>query len=136
MKKIMTIILCGMMLLGLVTGCGNKTLSEEDVLNDINKVVNNQLTTKTIKDFKEKLDTYSDYKLIDKSDKEFTTKPTEPNYVIQKFYESDLLNNSTNTDIDRYFLIYNEKNNTYYSTKCEWDKENKTPIFVEAKELK
>lgn len=145
MKRVFYTLVCITIVLSLATGCGNKNLTEKDVLADINKVVNNHYdkaikenkqTSMTIKDFKNQLDTYSDYKLIDKSGSEFTTKPTEPNYIIEQFYESDQINNSNNTDIKRYFLIYNEKNETYYSTLCDWDKDNDRPKFVEAKELK
>jgi len=145
MKKIFYTLFCIATVFSLATGCGNKNLTEKDVIAAINKVVNNyydkainenKQTSMTIKDFKNQLDTYSDYKLIDKSGSEFTSKPTEPNYIIEKFYESDQINNSNNTDIKRYFLIYNEKNKTYYGVLCDWDKDSDRPIFVEAKELK
>lgn len=145
MKKLLMILLCGITVLGLTTGCGSNSLTEKDVLADINKIVNNHFdkaikenrqTSMTIKDFKNQLDTYSDYKLIDKSGSEYTTKPTEPNYIIGQFYEIDQINTSDNVDIKRYFLIYNEKNKTYYSVLCDWDKDNDRPIFIEAKEVK
>lgn len=144
-KKVISILLCGIIILGFATGCGSKSVSEEDVLAALNKVVNDHIdeaikqdktASLSIKDFKDKLDMYSDYQLLDKSGEEFTTKPTEPKYIIKPFYEIDQINTSNNTDIARYFLVYNEKTETYYSTLCGWDKDNDRPIFVEAKELK
>ena len=43
-KKILSIVLCGLFVLGLTTGCGsnsNKNLKEADVVKDLNEVINN-----------------------------------------------------------------------------------------------
>ncbi len=142
-KNIMSIVLCGIMVLGLATGCGNnstKSLKEEDVINDLNEVITNYKEQNKddkyfvvgVDDMQQQLETYkSNYKLLGASENEYTTKPSSPN---QLFRDVDM--NYPLCTFKPNALIYNSDADKYYNVKYECDDKKTTPTFTEAKELK
>lgn len=140
-KKLLSILLIGILAIGL-TGCG-KNVKETDVVSDLNSILDKYYedldkdgiqSHLSLKDFRERLSTYSNYVAIDRSDNEFSTKPTNPN---EKTYTMvvGLCDYRLN---DGYVLIYNKDTDKYYSVKhtCEEYDRGIKPVFKKADELK
>ena len=142
-KKILSIVLCGLFVLGLTTGCGsnsNKNLKEADVVKDLNEVINNfkeqnkddKYFVVGVDDMQQQLATYkSTYKLLGSSENEYTTKPSAPNNL---FRAVDM--NYPICTFKPNALIYNSDADKYYNVKYEFDDKKVMPTFTEAKELK
>ncbi len=142
-KKILSIVLCGLFVLGLTTGCGsnsNKNLKEADVVKDLNEVINNfkeqnkddKYFVVGVDDMQQQLATYkSTYKLLGSSENEYTTKPSAPNNL---FRAVDM--NYPICTFKPNALIYNSDADKYYNVKYECDDKKVMPTFTEAKELK
>lgn len=142
-KNIFGIVLCGVIVLGLATGCGsnsNKNLKEADVVSDLNEVVknyrdqnkNDEFFVVGVDDMQQQLETYkSSYKLLGSSENEYTTKPSAPNEL---FRPVDM--NYPLCTFKPNALIYNSDADKYYNVKYECDDKKVMPTFTEAKELK
>lgn len=131
MKKILMIILCGITVLGLTTGCGNtSSTSVKDDLNNLMDKLEKEEDNFHVSTIQEYLEKNSDYRLIDGKKDEFTSKPdtSKDQYTsVQK--NEQLLNTSSN-----YVLIYNTKSDKYYSIPV--GAVGYKPYFNEATELK
>ncbi len=143
-KKILAIMLCGILVLGM-TGCGGskssgKNLKESDIVKDLNEVVTNyreqnkddKFFVVGVDDMQQQLQTYnSSYKLLGSSENEYTTKPTAPNEL---FRPVDM--NYPLCTFKPNALVYNSDADKYYNVKYECDDKKVMPTFTEAKELK
>lgn len=136
-NKILLTFLCGFLVFGL-TGCGSstKSLKEEDVPDDLNKVMSDCLEQNNSSDctmnwrLQEYLTTYSSYQLLNASQKEFTATPKEPNSLFSYGSSRDALCNY------KYALFYNEDSNSYYSIELDCNDDDNVPVFKKATELK
>ena len=140
-KKLLSILLTGILVI-VLTGCG-KEVKETDVVSDLNSILDKYYedlekdgiqSHLSLKDFRERLSTYSNYVAIDRSDNEFTTKPTNPN---EKNYTM-VVGLCDYRLLDGYVLIYNNDSDKYYSIKhtCEEYDRGIKPVFQNAIELK
>lgn len=142
MKRKFVLSLLVIITLLIITGCG-KNVKETDVVSDLNSILDKYYedldkegiqSHLSLKDFRERLSTYSNYVAIDRSDNEFSTKPTNPN---EKTYTMvvGLCDYRLN---DGYVLIYNKDTDKYYSVKhtCEEYDRGIKPVFKKADELK
>ncbi len=131
MKKVLMILLCGITVLGLTTGCGNNSsTSVKDDLNSLMDKLEKEEDNFHVSTIQEYLEKNSDYRLIDGKKDEFTSKPdtSKDQYTsVQK--NEQLLNTSSN-----YVLIYNTKSDKYYSIPV--GAVGYKPYFNEATELK
>lgn len=134
-NKLLIFLLCGVMVLGM-TGCGSKT-STTDTSKELNNYISN--CTKENEEvhqcarndhFQTYLKTYSDYRLLDVSNKEFTSKPKEANSMMSYGVSTDFI-----CDYD-YVLIYNEKTEQAFSVKVKCGENESIPTFDIATELK
>lgn len=138
MKRKFVLSLLVIITLLIITGCG-KNVKETDVVSDLNSILDKYYedlekdgiqSHLSLKDFRERLSTYSNYVAIDRSNHEFSTKPTNPN---EKTYTMvvGLCDYRLN---DGYVLIYNKDTDKYYSVKHTCD--DRGPVFKKADELK
>lgn len=131
MKKVLMILLCGFMVLGLTTGCGsNSTISVKDDLNNLMDKLEQEEDNFHVSTIQEYLEKNSDYRLIDGQKNEFTVKPSDSENKYTSVQKSEqLINTSSN-----YVLIYNTKTDKYYSIPV--GAVGYKPYFNEATELK
>ena len=131
MKKVLMILLCGIMTLGLITGCGsNSTISVKDDLNNLMDKLEQEKDNFHVSTIQEYLEKNSDYRLIDGQKDEFTVKPSDSKDQYTSVQKNEqLINTSSN-----YVLIYNTKTDKYYSIPV--GAVGYKPYFNEATELK
>lgn len=136
MKKFLlyTILSC-FLVLGTV-GCGNKS-KEVNAVEELNKTMSECLEQSDEEStcvmnwtLQEYLTTYSDYRLLNASQKEFTAKPQEPNSLFTYGTSRDSL------CAYKYALFYNNDNEKYYSITFNCNDKRTSITFNEAKELK
>ncbi len=133
-KKLVTILLCGTIVLGL-TGCGSKEEKKEDIVAALNSQIKeckeqNEERSNCMMNYKlqEYFTSHSDYQLLNASKDEFTTKPQEPNSLFTYGTSRDFLCDY------KYALIYNKKTKKYYSV--EYNCNDNFSTFTASKELK
>lgn len=137
MKKFLSILVCGVLILG-ISGCGSENKKESNVVGDLNKVMTDCLKENDSTEKKgnctmnwllqDRLKTYSSYELLNTSQTEFTTKPQEPNSLFTYGTSRDGL------CAYKYALMYNKDSKNYYSVELDCaDKEK--PAFKTAKKL-
>ena len=131
MKKIFTLLLIGIIIIGL-TGCG-KTESGKNIGDNLNQLMDNlekesdNFHVSTIQEYLEK---NSDYRLLAGQNNEFTEKPSSTKNQYTFVQKSEQLINTSST----YVLIYNVKTDKYYSIPV--GAVGYKPYFNEAVELK
>ena len=132
-KKILSILLIGILAIGL-SGCGKaKRTSEANIGDDLNKLMDklaeesDNFHVNTIQDY---LEDNSNYRLIDGNRTEFSEKPSNSNNKYTVIEQNEQLIN-TNSN---YVLIYNVKTDKYYSIPV--GAVGYKPYFNEATELK
>ena len=115
-RGILSILLVGIMVIGL-TGCGNPS-KEVNVVEDLNKIHSNCMKENDGSvcnmnwRLQEYLETYSSYRLLNSSQKEFQVKPQEPK------------------------SLYSYGQSNYYSVELECENNDSSPNFSNAKLLK
>ena len=131
MKKILMVLLCGMAVLGLTTGCGSKSsTSVKDDLNSLMDKMEKEEDNFHVSTIQKYLEKNSDYRLIDGKKDAFTSKPDSSKDKYTSVQKSEqLINTSSN-----YVLIYNTKSDKYYSIPV--GAVGYKPYFNEATELK
>ena len=131
-KKILGTVLLGALVL---TGCGSSK-GGADVTGDLTKAYNGCLDQNesyicmmnyTLQNY---LETYTNYRLLNTSEKEFTIKPEEANSLFTYGASRDSMCNY------KYALFYNKDNDSYYSVKLECNGNDDNPKFAEAALLK
>lgn len=132
-KKLLNVLLVGLLTISL-TGCGSNSTKELNVVEDLNKIYDECLDQNesyicsmnwTLQEY---LTTYSSYQLLNASNKEFTTKPSEPNSLFTYGTSRDALCDY------QYALFYNKENDSYYS--IEYTCEDNDPTFTQVSLLK
>ncbi len=135
MKKIFSILLIGLLVVGL-TGCGSSSSKESNVTSDLKEVYDGWLKQNESYicmmnwTFQEYLETYSSYRLLNTSKKEFTVKPQSPNSLFTYGSSRDSM-----CAYD-YALFYNKDNDSYYSVKLKCNGNEDNPTFESATLLK
>ncbi len=135
MKKIFSILLIGLLVVGL-TGCGSSSSKESNVTSDLKEVYDGCLKQNESYicmmnwTFQEYLETYSSYRLLNTSKKEFTVKPQSPNSLFTYGSSRDSM-----CAYD-YALFYNKDNDSYYSVKLKCNGNEDNPTFESATLLK
>lgn len=133
MKKIFGIFVYCILIVG-ITGCGSESVKEVNVIGDLNKIhaecleQNESHICNMNWTLQEYLKSYSSYELLNASNKEFTTKPQEPNSQFTYGTSRDALCDY------HYALFYNKDNESYYAV--EYDCEDNKPTFTKSTLLK
>lgn len=145
MKKILSILLIGILVIG-ITGCGNSS----NLIKSLNDAVQEELnvwveqdghTDFTISKIQSHL---SDYTFIASGDKEFTSTNGSTEYTNQIVGYKSYSDNSTMTSTSdiKYVLVYDKENQKYYSVEISYEKtkfkeqyEYDYPVFSNAKEI-
>ena len=134
-KSVLSIISIGILTM-ILTGCGKTSTSPINVVSDLNKLMNECVSQNDIANckrndkFQAYLDTYSNYKLLNASDNEFTTRPQEANSLFSYGASTGGMCGYCNA------FIYCEDGDTYYSVSMSCEKVDSVPNFEEATELK
>ena len=136
-KKLLIIGICGFVILGLTTGCGSSNVKEKDVTKELNDLVNQCVGEKSVStqckfndDLQKYFETYSDYRLLHASEKEFTGKPKEAKSLFTYGQSTDMLCNY------KYALIYNEKTKQAFSIEVSCETKESAPTFKTTVEVK
>ena len=135
MKKKLSILLISFLIIGL-TGCGSNSSKEGSAASDLQKIYDGCLEQNESYicimnwTFQEYLETYSSYRLLNTSKKEFTVKPQSPNSLFTYGSSRDSM------CAYNYALFYNKDNDSYYSVKLKCNGNEDNPTFESATLLK
>ena len=112
MKKVFSILLLAVLIIA-VTGCGSSSSKESDVTKELTEIYDGCLEQSETYiycmnwTFQEYLETYSSYRLLNTSKKEFTVKPQSPNSLFTYGSSRD------STCAYDYALFYNVDSDSY-----------------------
>ena len=142
-RKILYIVLCGIMILGLTTGCGNNS-NENKVLESLNNSVkelqdsykesgNRSFTPEFIQK------NLKDYTIINASKNEYNSIDGETDFNTQMVgsTNSKKSDNMSSDGNIHFLLVYDKNDKTYYSVSIEYDTSDypDVPKFVNAKKI-
>lgn len=134
-KQILSIILMGFLVVG-ITGCGDTSSKEVNVIDDL-KIIHENCMKENDGSvcnmnwrLQEYLEAYSSYRLLNSSQNEFEIKPQEPKSMYSYGQSRD------GVCAYKYALFYNKDSNSYYSVELGCENNDSNPKFLSAKELK
>lgn len=142
-KRILSIVICGIVLLGLTTGCGNNSNDKKvlEALNNSVKVLQDSYKEDGNRGFTPEFiqKNLEDYTVINASKNEYNSIDGETEFNTQMIgsTNSKKSDNMSSDGNIYYLLVYDKNNKTYYSVSIEYDTSDypDVPKFVSAKKI-